>query len=469
MATNPHIYISSVYGTNTGATDTSQASQQTGNITSMAAGDVYDNIESAIAGCSPGDGDTVYCTNNHAASYAAATDVIINDGGTTGGTGLIIVSVDNTNVENYLQGASEDNTAGSDFLLEAVVTVYGVSFTTDDDVIRIQTQGSIVGIKDATLTSGLATDLCVALRADGAQCQLVNVDMVTTSAAGIVVDGGSTLVWQGGSTTSITDLILASGAGGGGNIFIEGVDLSSVSGNLMPTHTLTNHDSTLVVLRSCKLHASVVLPAAASQKSTNHRFEMYNCDDGTSDDYHRFYIADGSGTAQNDDGVYVNDTTTWYEGTVKSSILVNTSSTCSKLQPFIFTLPAQYIDLSQAASDVVTLDFVVAGGSWTPTDTEIAAYLVYPDGTTAVTPRWIADGKTVGAGNLGIDPLAAGSTIASSSLAAGDWTGEPASPGFYKFEFDTSSVAGQATAVAIRVEVYEPSQTMYLHPLITAS
>ena len=39
-ATNDHVYVSSVFGTNAGGTDTSQVAQQSGNITAMTAGDV---------------------------------------------------------------------------------------------------------------------------------------------------------------------------------------------------------------------------------------------------------------------------------------------------------------------------------------------------------------------------------------------------------------------------------------------
>jgi hypothetical protein len=139
------------------------------------------------------------------------------------------------------------------------------------------------------------------------------------------------------------------------------------------------------------------------------------------------------------------------------------------VEPFIFDLPAQYIDLSDTASDVLTLDLVT---DLTLTDTEIAAFIQYADGTTIVQSNGLTTGKTVGTGNLGIDPLAAGSTLAASALGAGDWTAEPASPNFYKLELDTTSDAGQACVVSVRIAVFRASIAagkLFIHPLITAS
>ena len=198
---------------------------------------------------------------------------------------------------------------------------------------------------------------------------------------------------------------------------------------------------------------------------------MYNCDDATGNDFHRFLRTTGSGAVYNNDSVYVTATKAWYGGLAYSSMEVTTTAFCNHGNPFVFDFPSRYADLSDASSDLVTIELVTAAAQ-TLTDTDIAAFLVYPDGTTAVIPVWVTSGKTVGAGNYGVDPLAAGTTLAAGALGAGDWTGEPVSGNFYKMQLDTTGTAGQATALAIRIEVYKPSIAvgeLFIHPLVTLS
>jgi hypothetical protein len=470
MATNPHIYVSSVHGTNTGASDTSFASQQTGLMTSLTDTDVYDNLESAIAGAAPTDGDTIYIADNHAASYTAGTITDIG-GGTKGGSGIRIISVDASNIDQYKPGASESR-GSNELSCNEVGAMYGVDTTTTDNIITTFGADSEVYLQDCTCTNDSTGDYFFSVSNDNATCRLVNVTLTNSAGAGdaFIITKGSTLFWDGGVLTNDADSFIKSGyaVAGGGAFYGKGLDISSYNGTLLPA-AATSTGNFLFRIENCELNSGVTLHGTLL--SPRQRFEMFNCDDSAGV-FHRFYVASGSGAAQNNDSTYVTATESWYEGSDKSSIEVTTTSACSHVKPFIFELPAQYVDLSQAASDVITIDLVTDSTAVSLTDTDIAAFLVYPDGTTAVQANWVTSGKTVGTGNYGIDPLAAGTALSASSLGAGDWTGEPASANFYKMELNTSGDAGQATAVSIRIEIYKASIAsgdLFIHPLLTLS
>ena len=467
MATNPHIYVSNVVGTNTGASDTSKAAQQTGNITSMTASDVYDNLGSAVAGANPSDGDTIYVVDNHAAAHNNGASITFNSSGSLTGSGLVIVSVDNANIENYKPGASEElNDTQDDFLLANNGLIAGLTLKTADNVLYQSSADTEWLLQDTTLNMSISTgDAGFQITSDS-MAHLINTT-INASGAGnnpLTVGGSSVLHWDGGGLTGTTTTGDLATLAQSGVIYFNGVDLSTHSGTLLtgPSSTANN---VLFRLKHCKLNASVTLHGTLI--SRRHRFEMFNCDDGT--DYHRFYIADGTGSAKNNDATYVTAGDSWYEGSVNSSVEVTTTSLCSHVYPFSFTLLSQYVDLSSAASDKLTIEITT---DQTLTDTDIAAFLYYPDGTTAVQANWVTSGKTVGTGNYGVDPLAAGTTLTTSALGAGDWTGEPTSPNFYVLELDTSGDAGQSGVVDIRIEVYKPSIAageLFIHPLLTLS
>jgi len=467
MASNPHIYVSGVHGTNTGGSDTSYASQQTGNITALTAGNVYADIGAAITGTSPSAGDVIYVASNHAATYDNGGNVVVPEG-------VHIISVDDTNIDQYEPGASENlSDTADDFYFQNNCLSAGVSYETGDDVIRATGHEPSWVMQDGTITVDGTGDYAFYIGADGGSVKLLNIDIDSNASNADIfgIINGCVVDWHGGSLLSTrNDMFGAFGSGGGATLLIEGVDLSPCA-NIHPSIGRTA-DNTLVRLKHCKLNASVNLPSSASFGSLYQRFEMFNCDDGTGDALHRFMIADIAGVAKNNDSTYVTAGEAWYEGSAQSSIEVTTSADCKHSCPFVFEIPAQYVNLSEAGSDVLTLDLVTDSTALSLTDTDIAAFLVYPDGTTALQANWVTSGKSVGAGNYGNDPLSAGTALSASALGAADWTGEPASANFYKMELDTSGDAGQATAVSIRIEVYKANIAagdLFIHPILTLS
>ena len=470
-----HIYVSSVIAG--GATgDQSYTTRQTGNITALTASTVYDTLEEAVVGASPTDGDFIYCADNHDSSYLGDnTDLTISSGDYTG-QGLKIISVLNTAIEEYSPGASDVKTGGYDTILNYNVLMKGVSIQSGDDTLRMTTSGSMIVLEDMTVSSAGSGDIAINPSADGVRISMKNIILGCGSVNGeyISATNGCKITWNGGSTTGVVpgDLFSSFGGNGGATALLNGVDLSAFTGNILPVLTAGLSDVSLLRMKDCLLNSSATIPTAGTTLTQrHHRFEMFNCDNGTDDAYHRFTIMDGTGTAKNIDSVYVTANPGFNEDTDKSSIKVTTTALCGHANPFVFELPARYADLSDVGvTDKISINIVT---DFSITDTEIAFFLTYPDGTTKVQANWLSSGKTVGAGNLGTDPMAAGTALnTTGALAAGDWTGEPASPIFYKVELDTVNDAGSACVPTVRIEVYKASiagttgSYLYIDPVL---
>ena len=279
--------------------------------------------------------------------------------------------------------------------------------------------------------------------------------MLCMTENGIIdIASGAKITWNGGKISGnapSSALFYVLGSGGGATVLINGVDLSLLNKPFFNNLVAGTADVVLFRLTQCQLHASVVIPTSANMGDGSQRFEMFGCDDSTGNKMYRFLIVDGTGEAKNNDSVYVTANLAWYGGTDKSSIAVKTDPMISHANPFVFIIPSQYVDLASTSTDKITVNLVTDA---VLTDTDIAAFLVYPQKATAVIPLHITSGKTVGAGNYGVDPIAAGTTLPTSALGAADWTGEPASPNFYRLDMDTVGAAGQATAAQVRIEVY---------------
>lgn len=440
----------------------------------------YDNVEDAVgATTTPGDSDYILISHLATSSWSLASTLTFNASGTSGDPGLQIISVDNANQENYLPGASQTSThTSNDFKFGLSGLVQGVSLTSGN-TIGSNSNCRFWRFVDSTLKLGDNNSDLLLTSTDGAYWELLNSTLDFTTdpsgvSGGIQIDNACTLVMRGGSvphnlSSSWRYLTKGDGANGGATMIFDGVDLSTIDTALINGVTLPfSNDTFLLKIIGCKMATSYTVFNNAPLLP-QWRTEIYNSDDATSDNYHHFYIEDGTGVVENNDATYVTATKSWYEGSAKSSIEVITTSITSHVYPLRFELLAQYVDLSSTSSDVLTVNLVT---DLTLTDTDLAAFLKYSDGTTAVIANWVTSGKTVGTGNFGIDPLSAGTTLATSSLGAADWTGEPASPNFYKLELDTTGDPGQACVVSIYIEVYKPSiaaGSLFIHPLLTVS
>lgn len=417
----------------------------------------------------PTDGDFVLISHLSDTDYSGiAQDAnFINTGISTYGAGVHILSVDNANQENYKKGAYADcSTTDRDFTLKGSGIWAGVDVRTGDNAIHAIGAEGIWQIMDCKITADGSLDVCVRVSGDGKQMHLYDVDLEVGNATAdpFYIHNNGIVTWTGGALTGATqpDFLLQSfGVNGGGQLYIDGVDLSLFDGQIYENQQVAD-DNCIVRLRNCQLNSSVTLYGTLLPHS---RFEMFNCDDSTGGGLHRFVVADGSGEATNNDSIYVTANPAFFEGSSKSSIKVTSTSSCTSVLPFRFELPTRYIDLSQSASDLVYINIITEASL---TDADISFRMIYPDGTTSVTPRHV---KVVdnNSGEAWRNPLGSGTALnTTGALGAGDWTGEGAltTPNYYRVELDTSSVAGSAFAPIIKVEVYTASITLYIDPVL---
>ena len=434
-----------------------------------ATSEYYSSLEATpLATTAPNGGDYILASHLHNEVYVGS-QVSFTSGSES--ASIFLVSVDDANCEVYKQGAKEVMSGGAAYyMLNWNILLAGFDLETVTNILRADNNLRKLMVQDCILRPDNSNDSAIQSSVGPAFITFINVDVIPNTVNARVIynsANGGVFNWYGGTLGTNVSRVFENNATDGGTFNITGVDLS------VATNTLVHWNNTpygRAVFNSCKLGVGVTLHnVGGGIPISTSEFEMYNCDDATGGAYHRFHYETGAGVAKNNDATYVTATSPWNEGSVKSSIEVTTTSICSHALPLSFELISQYVDLAQAGNDVLTIELVT---DLTLTDTDIAAFLVYPDGTTPLDAHWITSGKTVGAGNFGIDPLAAGATLPASALGAGDWTGEPVSPNFYKMVLDTSGDAGQAAAVSIRIEVYKASIAagkLFIHPLVTLS
>jgi hypothetical protein len=453
-----YFYVKSGLGTRT--TDTGFTSPETGAFGSgnLTAANTYANL-GVVAGLTtpPTDGDIVFVSSAHNATYDAGANVIFNNNGVLDAVGVKIVSVDDTDCTAYLPGASENlNDAADDYGFVNSGLMAGISLETGDDVITTFTR-SLWRYIDGTITVDGNNDVGVFLSTDGARLVLEDVSIKGNAVNWDVfaLNAGCVVEWRGGilgGTAQPGEFfhVVQSGISGGFTALFTDVDLSLFTGQIVPAFAVHNTDNFLIRFQNCKLNTSATI--YTTLPTIQHRFEMFNCDDSVGGAFHRFLIADGAGQVANNDTVYVTASTPWYEGTDKSSLEVQTTSLCSHVQPFVFDLPAQYIDLSQASSDVISIDLV---SDFTLTDTDIVASIIYPDGTAPLT-SYLQHSTTPVTGSNSVDPIGTGTTLTNTGgLDATDWTGEPASPNFYRLSIDTSGNGGGPAGIIVKISVFK--------------
>lgn len=412
----------------------------------------------------PSDGDCVIFANDHNRSYAAPA-MAFNSGGAVAGSGLQIYSVNAaSDVTQYLPGAVEVGTnAANDINLHYNGHIAGVTFEMGDDTFQSPTTVRRWNFQDCAIRVQGGTDGAFKFNQDGSYFVLTNVDLNMGNVGSYIFESlanAGVFIWNGGALTGTAPTALirnyaAMGANGGCFVLCNGVDLSIYQGELAYFGSAASADTCFFKYVGCEQHASATL---GTVNSPQQRIEVLG---GWGGVQHGFAIKDYSGQAENDDGVYVTADQAWLEGSTVSSLKIVTTANCSHVFPFIIEGLEAYVDLGAAGSDVIAIECVSATSGLQSND--IAAFLSYPDAVSTVTPNWVTSGLTRGAGNYGIDPKSTtGNALTAGDLGAGDWTGEPGTPSFYKLVLDTSGDAGEGANASLRIEVYKPSLTIYL-------
>ena len=432
-------------------------------------------LDARAATTPPTWGDTILYANDHDEVFELTSNSGLGPTSSSFTNWFRHISVDPTDVEEYLPGASITN---SDSLFN--YSVYGLMLFAGVNIINNGQNDCLVGTDegfirfiDSLLHCDHTNTAQSVLRNFGsstwqATYELINCEVKHNATGGgdlVRLQNGSVLKMFGGKLTHGTGIaeVVSLLCPSGSRYELTGVDMTNVKNPFDPSV-----DNTVYVLQGCTLNPNLTVNAPQNRQN---RYELYECDDTTGNAQHRFLIQDGAGKAVNNDSTYVTNTDAFYDGSSKSSIEVTTTALCDSAQPFVFELPAQIVDLSQAASDTVSIELVT--DNITLTDADICASLMYPDGTNKTVQNFASSLSSVPTGSTGVNnPYTVGTTLTTGSLGASDWTGEPATPNFYKLSMDTSGDTGSLAAVAVRIEVNKPSLAsgdLFIHPLITVS
>jgi len=432
-------------------------------------------LDARAATTPPTWGDTILYANDHDEVFELTGNAGLGPLSNSLTNWFRHISVDPTDVEEYLPGASITNSDNLFYysvyglLLFAGMTIKNnggndVLFGSDEGFFRfidcllhcdhVNAAQSVLrnfGGSTYQLTAELVNTEVKHNDPDGA-------DLIRAQYGAIIKMFGGKLTHGNGTHTGVS-LVASNGA-----IYeLTGVDMT----NCRTPFDLSG-DNTRYILHGCTLNSNLII---STPQNRQNRLEMFECDDTTGNDQHRFHVQDGAGKAVNNDSIYVTNTDAFYDGSSKSSIEVTTTALCDSAQPFVFEIPAQIVDLSQAASDTVSIELVT--DNITLTDADICATLMYPDGTSKTVQNFASSLSSVPTGATGVNnPYTTGTTLTAGSLGASDWTGEPATPNFYKLSMDTSGDTGSLAAVAVRIEVNKPSITsgdLFIHPLLVVN
>lgn len=481
MAFTRYYYVKS--GGTAATTGGYTGTQRTGAWTATTS-DYWDSIWDVItnATVTPTDNDVIICSDAHAFNGTVGAHLTMNSGGAFDQEGLYIVSVDNANQENYKPGASEVWTDAYYRDLRYNGVIAGVSMGSAYTAGLFYCNSWRWTMSDMTITPAGTNSYAIWGSSSGTDVTLMNVDIDTGSNnASVCRMQGGRLKWLGGSLLSsggsVSVLSSSLAAGGGVEVDIIGVDLTEVgeiSNSNLNGSAIDNY--ALIKFTNCLYNTTD--PTLRTLATTRTRFEFTNSDEtsATAGIQHRFWIQDGAGKVVNNQTTKITADPTINETASNSfSMEVTTTALCSAVHPFIFTLPADYADFGATASDILTLEITT---DQVLDNADLVAYLIYPDGTNLLQANIVTNAASIGTGNFGVDPLALASsgdsatTLATSSLGAGDWASEPVSPNFYKIDLDTSGDAGEGAAFEIRVEVRMPSilaGELFISPFLSQS
>ena len=448
---------SSSGGTDNGFTSTRRTGGSWDSIMT-ATTDYYPNIERAFndSTTAPVAGDYIFVSDSSAWSGSWATNTGLYFAADTTDSSpsnpLYVICIDDTNIDNISTGASESSTNGTSTIrFGGNLYWYGIDISSYSNCVHgfassASHQGHIT-IINSTFTVPQTGDTAInAQYSSNSIFYLLNCNIVTgnTSNLPIYVDDGNIVIWDGGTldcSTAVPNYFCSIG-NLYGQIHLRNIDMSTFSGATGFYSGLA--DGGLITMRGCKIASDFPFP---NIDRPNLRFEMYNCDVG-SGDKQRFYISDGLGSAYNVDSTdsqpYVSNETAFYDGSVKSSIAVDTNTNCSVSMPFYFNLPSQYIDLTSASSD--TLTFYLTSND-TIDDRDIGIYVDYFDATNVYPCKTEVSNST----KLRIPYIFTTGSSMTDDSGAGRWTNGKT----YQYSLPVTITDGDESVPTIRVEFYK--------------
>ena len=454
-----YFYVKNSLGTRTSG---GGLTKQTGSFTALGASNVYANITAAITDGATS-GDFICVSDAHSYSLFSGIAYV----GPTSGDFLYIVSVDDANcdAEKTATAAQEHMTdAFSEFITTSGrLSLHGLWLKTTDDGMRLLAANSQVFAKNLTFENVTASKSSMLITSDGTYFHGVNCTFTGNSGQYIRVAGGSKLTLINCTMSDHSKLIEGTAQNGGAVIDVIGCDLSDVSSYLVEAmgNAANTDDGISVTISGCQLNASLTGYVEETLENLNHRITVTNCSGTSAAAEYQFYQAGYGGAAeeQDDTGIHRDENIAFPSGT-KISLKCVTDTNATPAAPFWFDFPTRYAELSNTATDTLT---VYLASTATLYDSDVWVELIYPDGTNEHIPNYISTRHT--------DVMDTNGTALTTDSGSTWKNGASDLTAYneYKIDVDTSSDAGADCVPIIRVYVSKASTTVYFCPTVELS
>ncbi len=374
------------YYVKSGGTATGDAgratTQRTGTFAAMGASAYYASISAAIsATTSPADGDFICCSSAHAFTQAGSITI-------TPTASLTIVSVDDSNADQELAGASEESTS-ADIVLNygtRVVIMVGISLFSEDDIDLVATNSTTL-LDGCSIgpEGGASTGDVIGTLADGQCMRMLNTTVFSADVANarlLSPSNGIRIDWIGGSIgarTNKPEFLVSYTGNGGSNVVIDGVDLSGMNSGFSVVNATgaTADDANFTQLNNCELPATWSLGERPLTGSS--RIELINC---SSSDKNTSAYMDFFGDSITEETIVRTDGAV-IEGQAVAFAVNTTANAVESVAPFKFKLATLRADFSTAKTlDVHVVHDSVGSGTGSHTqDDELWIEVLEPDAT----------------------------------------------------------------------------------------
>jgi hypothetical protein len=429
-----------------------------------AASEYFPSIEAACDSTNtitPDHGDFIMVSDEHEHEYSTTTTLfnIDLDPGSTEEP-LTFISVDDTAVDEYKPATTKQEyvLGGFDIIFygsnsdDNILSFHGLWFEADDDMYT-STAGADTDLTfyDCTLQVNGANDICYSGCAASFHRCTFNANGATgarwfysTNTTGLKCynckfdtdqTAGMTAAIQAGFTASME---------------LYDCDLSESNAQyIWDTVTSTDKSFTLY-MENCAMPSSTYFvdwKEYTSSTGEQGGITAVGCGFTSAEAEYAYYRELNGNTAEATTAFYRDNSEAFTSGT-QVSYKVQTAGNCTPTRPFHFKLPTLYAELSNAASDTVTI-YILSSESGL-TNSDVWVELSYPDGTNKHVRNLAISGIQ--------DPLNTSGTALTTDTST--WTGRTTETR-YKIEIPTSGDAGADGVPTIRVFVARASVTVY--------
>ena len=411
-------------------------------------------------------GDTIYLSQSHAESVAAATGISIN--GTLASPVRIVCGNDAAEPPTAVATtATVTRTGANSMAFTGHFHCYGVAFTVGDSTNAASIQISNGASNNQTfencslILGGNNSANRITIGGTSAavgQARFINTGVKFANASQAINLLSGDLVWEGGSLlsggTSPTNLFAALNTRQA-NVRVTGVDFSNADAGI---NFFTGTGGGFGVLRNCKLPASWSGSLASGTLVAGGRWEMHNCDAG--DTNYRILIADALGTVTQDTGVYLDGGK--YDGTTRLSYKHASTASCNFLSGRFYG-PELVVWNETTGSSVTATVQIVHDGASALTDGEVWLEVCYLGTSGYPLGTWASDAKA--------DVLATASaqTTSSETWTGDTGTGPNGSTTWNQLKLSVTFTPQEKGPVIARVVMGVASKTVFVDPNVILS